>query len=531
MTKYLRLKLGLLLAVLGLLIFPHFLLAADDPVFDYVKAMVETFYVDPVDVDSLNAHSSRDLIAKLGDPYSAYFTAAEFEEFMGSIEGQYAGIGVYLNDHMLPEGIEISGIIEGSPAEKAGLKAGDVIVSVDRKSIGGLALDSVCQMLLGPAGSQVQMEVKTGQVSKSITLVRQIINVPVVSSTLLDFNVAYIDIDSFSEQVDDDLARAIQSCREAGADKWIIDLQGNPGGYINSAVEMAGIFIGPEVVTVLKERNAIIPYYPDFAELSVNDPIIILIDENSASASEILAAALKDYRKAILVGATTYGKGTVQELYPLSNGDWLKLTTARFYSPAGSEINSVGVTPDLFFDSNNIIRAAELLLSDPEDGGEGAFELLENGHGFLIDLSLARSLPYWEAWGEIIDHLNYLPAYREVGGERYNLLTTAQVQDKVALYYPDASVIGSINNYRNGQDIVLYISMASESGCNEDNIEMCNAATGEQVEVAVEAGADKFITIKPAVDLLPGEYWVIFHDGQQAEFLGRIELKGTVLSS
>ncbi len=496
-------------------------LAAPDSVLDEVQALVENFYVDPVDVDLLNTNSPQNLMAKLGDPFSVYLTAAEFEEFMGSIEGQYAGIGVYLNGQMLPEGIEISGIIGGSPAEKAGLKAGDVIVGIDQKIIGGLDLDAVCGMLLGPAGTRVQIEVKTGQANKNITLIRQIINIPVVNSTLLGFNTAYIDIDSFSDQSDQDLANTIASCRQSGADKWIIDLRGNPGGYINAAIEMAGLFIGPGIVTVLEERDTVTSYYPDQPELQMSDPIIILIDENSASASEILAAALKDHRKAILLGATTYGKGTVQEIYPLSNGDWLKLTTARFYSPLGIPINGVGVDPDLPLDSNNMIKAAELLLSDPPDGGAGSYELLANGHGFVVDLALARNSEYWEVWGDITGQLQYLPAYKEPGGERYNMLTLSQVQDKTALYYPKARTIGYADNYSSNRDIVLYISRDSAEW-NEDNIDMRNASTGEEVEVAVEVSADKFIKIKPAVDLLPGEYWVIFSDGQQDEFLARI---------
>ncbi len=525
MKKYSRFKLGLLLAIFGMLVFPHCLQAADDPVFDEVQELVENFYVDPIDIDSLNVHSSRELMAELGDPFSKYLTAAEFEEFMGSIDGQYAGIGVYLNAQMQPEGIEISGIIEGSPAEAAGLKAGDVIIKVDQKTISGLDIDTVCQMLLGPAGTEVQLEVKSGVVHKNLTMVRQVISIPVVNSTLLGFNTAYIDIDSFSDQADQDLEKTIESCRKAGADKWIIDLRGNPGGYINTAIEMAGIFIGPQVVTVLEERDAIISYYPDQPEIQVDGPIIILIDENSASASEILSAALKDYRRAILVGSVTYGKGTVQELYPLSNGDWLKLTTARFYSPMGTAINGIGVAPDLAMNSSNMVKVAELLLSDPEDGGLGTFELLENGHGFLIDLALARSSQYWEAWGEIIDHLQFLPAYRPAGGERYNLLTPVQVLDKAALYFPNASMIGSIDNYSNGGDIVLYVSMESESGWNEDNIEMLNAETGEQVGASVEEITEHFIDVKPEADLLPGEYWVIINDGQQAEFLARIGVK------
>ncbi len=509
MKKYSPIIKGLLLAILGMLVFPYCLLAAPDEVFDEVQELVKTNYVDPIDIDSLNVHSSRELIAELGDRFSMYLTAAEFNNFMGSIEGQYAGIGVYLDAQMQPEGIGISGIIEGSPAEAGGLKAGDVIVKVNQNTISGLDIDIVCQMLLGSAGTEVQLEVKAGEAYKNFTMVRQVINIPVVTSTLLDFNTAYIDIDSFSDQADQDLEKNIESCLKAGADKWIIDLRGNPGGYITTAIEMAGIFIGSQVATVLEERNAIVSYYPDQPEIQVDDPIIILIDENSASASEILAAALKDYRKAVLIGATTYGKGTVQEIYPLSNGDWLKLTTARFYSPMGAVINGVGVEPDLALESTHMVKAAELLLSDPEDGGEGAFELLENGHEFLIDLSLARSPQFWKAWGEISDHLQFLPAYRPAGGERYHLLTPAQLQDKAALYYPNTSIIGSIDNYNNGGDIVLYVSMESDSGWNEDNIEIRNVETGEQVGAAAEEIADHFIEIKPDTDLLPGEYWVI----------------------
>ncbi len=521
MKKYSQMIPGVVLAVLVMLVFPSLLLAAPDPVFDEVRELVENFYVDPVDADYLNATSSRELITELGDPYSQYMTAAEFDQFMESIEGQFAGVGVYLPQQIGLEGIEIIGVVEGSPAQRAGLKAGDVVINIDHKSVRGLNTDTVCQMLLGNAGTKVELEVKAGEVNKTITLIRQIISIPVVQSVRLDFNIGYINIDSFSDQADQDLVETIENCRKDGVDKWIIDLRGNPGGYIDTALEIAGIFIGSEVVTVLEERESVIRYYPDPPPTLVKDPVILLIDENSASASEILAAALKDYRKAILLGQTTYGKGTVQEIYSLSNGDWVKLTTARFYSPLGSTINGVGVTPDLALDSIDMIKVAELLLSDPGDGGAGNFELLVNGHGFLIDLALARSPQYWKAWGEINDHLDYLPAYKEFGGE-YALLTSDQVQDKVDLYYPYAKKVGKIDNYSPDQDVVLYISREAQAGWNQDHINMCNAKTGEEVEVDVEEIVTGFTKIKPVADLLPGEYWIILNDGQQFNSLARI---------
>ncbi len=497
-------------------------LAAPDPIFDEVKAWVENFYVDPVDVDSWQVHSSREIMDRLGDPFSAYFTAAEFEDFMGSIDGQYAGIGVYLDQHMLPEGIPIKGTMAGSPAEAAGLQEGDVIVGVNHQSLRGLDIDTVCTMLLGAAGSAVELEVQTGEGKKSFTLLRQLISMPVVSSACLGFNTAYIDIDSFSEEGAQDLVHTMQSCQEAGADKWILDLRGNPGGYIDAAIEMAGIFVGQEVVSVLEERNAIINYYPEQPEFRVNDPLLILIDQDSASASEILAAALKDYHRAVLLGGTSYGKGTVQELYPLSNGDWLKLTTARFYSPLGMEINHVGVSPDLTLEGPDMIKAAELLLSDPEDGGRGNFELLANGHIFQVDLALARSPQYWEAWGQIIAHLDYLPAYLAAGASEYNLYTPTRLQDRAALYFPQAQMIRSREDYHSGQDICLYISQPGEPSWNTENIEIWNAGSGDKVEADLELMEAHLLKIKPAAELLPGEYWIVFKDGQKAEFLATI---------
>ncbi len=516
-----KLRIVLLIALLGLLLLPGPLLAASDPVFDEVKALVEAFYVDPVDVKQLNVHSSQELLAKLGDEYSLYMTAAEFEEFIGVLEGEYAGIGVYLPNQTLERGIEIIGVIEGSPAQKAGLKAGDVIVKINRKNIAGMDLDTVCGMLLGPAGSRVQLEVETGAVSRDIELTRQIINIPVVDSTMLEFNIAWIDIASFSEDSHQELLQAILSSRQAGADKWIIDLRGNPGGYINAAIEMAGYFIGSGAVTVLEERDYITRYHPNQPEILVNDPIILLIDENSASASEILAAALKDHRQAVLLGETTYGKGTVQELYPLSNGDWLKLTTARFYSPLGIAINGVGVDPDFWLEDSHMIKAAELLLSDPSDGSAGSYELLANGQRFVVDLARARNTEYWQAWGDITDELQYLPAYKGAGEDKYSLLTPAQVRERASLYYPGVGELGSINNFSDSREIVLYVSRASDSSWSSDRFQLRHALSGEEMEVAAVI-AGNFIKIRPQGELIPGEYWLVFDDGQQQEYLVRI---------
>ncbi|NLO20714.1 MAG: S41 family peptidase [Syntrophomonadaceae bacterium] len=513
---------GLLLSVLGLLLFCNPLLAADDLVLDEIKVLIETHYVDELDLDRSNINFVGDLIAELRDPHSQYLSAEEMEEFIASIEGLYAGIGVYINGNLLTEGVEISGLIPNSPAEQAGIKTGDIIVRVDHKSLEGLDLDAVQQILLGPAGSKIELEVKRGKEHYKLILERQLIQVPQVSCTQLDFNTVYIDIDSFSETAYQDLLPKIDACRQEGVDKWIIDLRGNPGGYINAALDISGIFVGSEIVTVLEEREDISKYQAQQLGIQISDPVIVLIDENSASASEIMAAALKDHHQGVLLGQTTYGKGTAQAIFPLSNGDYLKLTTARFYSPLGFSINGTGVEPDLPLQSSDMIKAAELLLSDPPDGGAGSFELLADGHEFVVDLALARSSNYWGVWGEINSELELLPAYKAQAEEDYSLLNPQQFKNKASWYYPQAQDLGRLDNYQNSRELILYISPARDLG--NQQLEVRHAASGAQLPFRVLQEGN-LIRIQPEEEMLPGEYWLILKGKERDTYLARIEVQ------
>ncbi len=521
MKKFLNTFTGLFLSVLTLLLFVHPLLAADDPVLSEIKTLLESYYVDDLNWDSFQAESPEALIAELGDPHSQYLKAEEMEEFIGAIEGEYAGIGVYLSSHILPEGVEISGLIPASPAEEAGMEIGDIIVRVDRKSLAGLSLDTVLEILLGPTGTQVEIEVKRGEIHRQMVLKRQDIKVPLLSCTKLDFHIAYINVDSFGDTAYRELLQVIADCRQAGVNKWIIDLQGNPGGYIDRAVDIAGIFVGSEIVTVLAERAGINGYQAQDLDMRVYDPVLVLIDENSASASEILAGALKDYHQGVLLGHSTYGKGTAQSIFPLANGDYLKLTTARFYSPLGFPIDGVGVEPDLPLSSPNILKAAELLLSDPPDGGAGSFELLAQGHQFLIDLNLARSPEYWGVWGEIAEALQYLPAYRAQGEEDYCLLTSTQLKHKGSWYYPQAQDLGRVEYDDNSREIWLYLSPADSWALNNDSIKLCPMSTGVQISCQVIRRGN-LIRIQPEEELLPGEYWLMIKGLKSDTYLAQI---------
>jgi carboxyl-terminal processing protease len=512
----------LCLSILGCLLFSTPLWAAADPVLDEIKALVESYYLGDVDWDRLQVDSPEALVAELGDPHSEYLKAEEMEEFISSIEGNYAGIGVYLNAGQSADGIEISGIIPNSPADQAGIKTGDIIVRVNRKSLEGLDLDSIQEILLGPAGTRVEVEVRRGKEHHELILQRELIQIPQLSCTQLDFNTAYIDIDSFSESAGQDLLQIMATCREKGADKWIIDLRGNPGGYINTAVDVAGIFLGPSIVTVLEEREGIITYQAPEPDLQFSDPLLILLDENSASAAEILAAAIKDYHQGVLLGQCSYGKGTAQSIFPLSNGDYLKLTTARFYSPLGYTINGIGVEPDLPLKSRDMIKAALLLLSDPPDGGAGSVELLANGHIFIIDLALARSSEYWEVWGEVKGLLQSLPAYKAPGEDDYSLSTSQQFHNQAGWYYPRARELGALDNYDNKQELLLYISPSWE--LDQEQLQLRHAASGvEQPFRVIQEG--NFIRIQPEEELLPGEYWLILEGLVEDTYLARIGIK------
>jgi carboxyl-terminal processing protease len=308
-------------------------------------------YVDEVDERTLMEHAVRGMVSGL-DPYSAYLDREEYDEIRLTTSGSYPGIGVEVAPEA--EGIKVLRPIADSPAERAGLRSGDVIVRIDGAPVLS-DVDAAIDQMRGPAGSQVKLSVRRpgAPAVVDLALERAQVEVHSVASELLEPGFGYLRITSFSDTTAQDVTRAVSNLLAArpGAPLrgLVIDLRNNPGGVLDSAVEVADAFLDAGVIVTADGRTPDARFRMDATpgELLAGTRIAVLVNGGSASAAEILAGALKDNGRAVLVGRRTYGKGSVQTVIPLADGRALKLTTSHYATPSGAKIDQRGIDPDL----------------------------------------------------------------------------------------------------------------------------------------------------------------------------------------
>ncbi|HEX9094199.1 MAG TPA: S41 family peptidase [Coriobacteriia bacterium] len=287
------------------------------------------------------------LLSSLDDTYAAYFDPKAFQEFTLDSKGEFFGVGMSLGLH---EGTPtVVAVFDGTPAFKAGIKAGDAIVSIDGKRDPKWTLDDYVSRIRGPIGTKVTLvlsrEGAAGPLTFTVT--RDRITIPNVMSEMIGKDVGHIRLMSFNERSAEDVRSALKELEGKGAKGFILDLRGNPGGLLRSAVQVSSLFVESGVIVRVDERGK--PEQQEFAvgDLATTKPLVLLVDGNSASASEIVAGALQDYARATIVGETTFGKGSVQTIRDLSNGGAVKFTTAHYLTPKKRVINKKGVTPDV----------------------------------------------------------------------------------------------------------------------------------------------------------------------------------------
>jgi carboxyl-terminal processing protease len=315
-----------------------------------VLVEVENEYVDPVERAKLVDGAIKGMVAEL-DPHSSYMPADEFQTFESDTEGQFGGIGIEVenrNDQLV-----VLAPIEGSPAERAGVKAGDLIISVDGKDPGSEPLDKLVKRLRGAPGSHVKIGVRRTGVNEILTfdLAREIIHVPSVSSKLLVDRVAYVRVKQFQERTHDELLAAAAKLRQRAGGKLagiILDLRSDPGGLVDQATDVADEFLDDGVIYTARHRGQIVDEVNAHrGGAFVHEPCVLLVDQWTASASELVAGALQDHKRATVVGEPTFGKGSVQAIVSLPGGAGMRLTVSRYYTPSGHAIQADGVHPDV----------------------------------------------------------------------------------------------------------------------------------------------------------------------------------------
>lgn len=316
--------------------------------------IVEDEYVEKVNREKLIQGAAKGVVDSLGDPYSHYLDRKHFEMVEEETRGSYSGIGIYLgmkNSHPV-----VQSVIDGTPAFKAGLKSGDVILEVDGKKTQGKNVDEVASMIRGEEGTTVTLTLaRVGREGTfKVTIRRAKIKIPNVESKILEDHIGYIRIRGFNISTSSDVERALINLKNKGSRGFIIDLRSNPGGLLEQAVYLASLFIEKGKIVSIKYRNKQEEVYnatrisSDGRNLPLfKEPVVILVDGGSASASEIFAGAMKDHKRAILVGEKTFGKGSVQNVVKLPNGDGVLITIAKYYTPSGKSIHLKGIEPDI----------------------------------------------------------------------------------------------------------------------------------------------------------------------------------------
>ena len=321
--------------------------------FEALKTFVDVFdaikknYVNEVSNQTLMEYAIRGMLARL-DPHSAYMNNDEFEAFKQESEGEFAGIGVVLD--IKAGSISVVSAIDGSPAARAGITSGDIILQVNGQNVADLTLMEIDKLLDGENGSAVTLAIQRGETILQHNLVREIIHTNSVSSTLLAPGYVSIKISQFQEDTADMLAREIESLKvKYELIGVILDLRGNPGGYLDSAVNSADLFLNEGLIVSARgrEEDSNEEFQAQSGDVLAGTTMVVLVDEGSASGSEIVAGALKDNRRALIVGQLTFGKGSVQTITPLYYGGAVKMTTARYFTPNGTSIQGKGIAPDV----------------------------------------------------------------------------------------------------------------------------------------------------------------------------------------
>ena len=318
---------------------------------DEIYAYVNIYYYNQIEKEDIYNALYSGLMESLEDPYSVYYTPEGYEELKVSTSGTYYGIGAGVSQDLKTMEVTITKVYRGTPSEEAGLKNGDKLLFVEDIDATSMSVSDLVKYIKGEEGTKVHLTIYRPSTNETLEfdVERRYVELPSIEGEMLEGGIGYIQITEFQDKTDEQFEEMVKQLKLQGAKGLIIDVRANPGGLLSTAVNLLD-YVLPEGLLVYVEdkygnRN---DYTSDAACLNL--PIVVLTDENSASASEIFAGALKDYQYATLVGKTTYGKGIVQNIIRLSNGDAIKLTTAKYFTPNGNDIHKIGVTPDIEVD-------------------------------------------------------------------------------------------------------------------------------------------------------------------------------------
>jgi carboxyl-terminal processing protease len=350
-----------------------------------VLEKVKSDYVEPVTDKSLLDGAIRGMLTEL-DPHSAYLEPDEYKDLRAGTSGEFGGLGIEVS---MEDGfVKVVAPIDDTPAARAGVKAGDLIIRLDDAAVKGMSLNDAVKVMRGKPGTSITLTIIREGVEQPIkvTIERDVIHVKSVKSRMLEPGYGYVRITQFQSPTDDNLREAIDQLKRDAAGELkglVLDLRNNPGGVLNAAVAVADTFLEKGVIVSTRGRGEDngMKFNAKPNDILKGAPMVVLVNGGSASASEIVAGALQDHRRAVVMGAKTFGKGSVQTILPMENGAALKLTTARYYTPSGRSIQAEGVTPDIALDPVKVEEVEESAgtlkeadLSRHLSNGEGSAE-------------------------------------------------------------------------------------------------------------------------------------------------------------
>ena len=353
--------LNFLTFILILFLFSQKVISSENEIYEKIDVFGEVLEkINKEYVDEINQSDSMDsaingLLQSL-DPYSGYMSPEIFNEMQTETSGEFGGLGIEVT--MESGVVKVISPIDDTPASKAGIKAGDYIVKINDTQVQGKSLSEAVELMRGPVGSSIELTIRRRGEKKALTfnVTREIIQIKSVKAELLEKNIGYIRLTSFNENSAGQIKKEINKFeKNKNLKSYILDLRNNPGGLLSQAIKISDFFLdnGEIVSTKSRQQSENRKWFAKKGDLTKGKTILVLINYGSASASEIVAGALKDHKRAILIGENSYGKGSVQSIIPLKNKGAIRLTVAKYYLPSGKSISEVGVSPDIEIDEEN----------------------------------------------------------------------------------------------------------------------------------------------------------------------------------
>ena len=344
---------------------------------DTLMQVIDYYYLYDYDEDEMIDAIYKAVMDSLGDPYSIYYTEEEYNSFLESSSGSYCGIGVVVQQNVQTGIVTAVRPYQNCPGYEAGIRPGDLILAVDGTEITGMDLNAAVALIRGEEGTSVTITLQRDDEVFDVEVTRRQIDVETVTYRMLDDNIGYIQVDEFDEVTAKQFSEALDTLIDQGMEALVIDIRNNPGGLLNVVVDMLDEILPEGVIVSVKDKNGKTEEYRSDAETKLDVPLAVLVNGNSASASEIFAGAVKDYGVGTIVGTTTFGKGIVQTIFSLNDGTGMKLTIEDYYTPSGKSIHKIGVSPDVEIDLPDELKVLVDIPEDEDTQLQKAIEILK----------------------------------------------------------------------------------------------------------------------------------------------------------